>query len=225
MIKRLLIAAGLLAIVHVVVLALRWERWPSEVAPPQWDLAQLPYQLKTDDGTWEGEKKELDAKTFLSLRSDQVEDRAYSNRAREAILLHSSSYTLLERWVPHPPDVCYGNAGWKLESRRDRVLQLNDGRSTSVRLYTFSKEGVRILVLFWYHFGDEVVLDHDSLRAARWKRIGQRTWPAITKFMLQTDLAGGAPKEEHLCRFAQAVLNWTLDLQSGRSDSAVARAY
>jgi hypothetical protein len=138
--------------------------------------------------------------------------------------LHSSSYTVLERWVPHPPDVCYGNDGWKLDSRKDRVLELNDGRSARVRLYTFSKEGARILVLFWYHFGDEVVLDHDSLRAARWKVIGQRTWPAITKFMLETRLTGGGASEEQLCRFARAVLNWTMDPQSRRSEAAVAAA-
>jgi len=209
MIKRLVVAAVLLAIVHFVVLALRWERWPSEVAPPAWDLARLPYQFQTQDGTWEGKDTELDAKTFASLKSDQVVDRVYQNRSGEAILLHSSSYTLLERWVPHPPDVCYGNSGWKLDARKDRDLPLGDGRSARVRLYTFSRKGERILVLFWYQFGDELVLDHASLRAARWKLIGQRTWPAITKFMLQTSLTGGGQTEEQLCRFAQVVLNWT----------------
>jgi len=220
MIKRLLIAAVLLATIHFVVLALRRERWPSEVAPPPWDLAKLPRQFETRDGTWEGRDTELDAKTFARLQSDQVVDRIYGNRSGEAVLVHASSYTLLERWVPHPPDVCYRNSGWQLDGQKDRDLPLGEGRSVRVRLATFTRKGERILVLFWYHFGDEVVLDHASLRTARWKLIGRKTWPAITKFMLQTSLTGGGQTEEQLCRFARAVLDWTLAPQPRRPEQS-----
>ena len=216
MLKRLLIAAALLAMIHGVVLALRYGRWPSEIAPPEIDLAQIPYKLGDKLGTWTGTDSEPDPQVFEALKADHVVDRTYNTNQGEPVLLHASDYEKLItenlRWVPHPPQICYDRAGWRRVDERNKLLTLDGGRFVRVRLSTFEQKGNRILVLFWYHFGDEIVLDDRELRSARWNLIGQRAWPAVTKFMLQ--IAGGNREEqaeERLAQFAQLVLKWALD--------------
>ena len=215
MVKRLLIASALLAVIHGVVLALRYERWPSEIAPPEIDLAAIPYKLGETPGAWTGKDSEPDPLVFEALKAEHVVDRMYNSGEGEPILLHASDYQALTslnlRWVPHPPQICYGNAGWRLEQQRDRMLKLDDGRSVRVRLSTFEQKENRILVLFWYHFGDEIVLDDGDLRTARWKLIGKRTWPAVTKFMLQIPAGNRERAEERLAQFAQLVLKWAME--------------
>jgi hypothetical protein len=215
MLKRLLIAAALLAMIHGVVLALRYERWPSEIAPPDIDLAQIPYKLGESPNTWTGKDSEPDPLIFEALQADHVVDRSYT-KGEADILLHASDYqSLIEgvnyRWVPHPPEICYGRAGFQPEGQKDKVLTLDDGRSVRVRLTTFERKGSRILVLFWYHFGDEIVLDHSELRNARWRLIGKQAWPAVTKFMLQ--IPGDRPEraEKTVAEFARLVIQWALD--------------
>jgi len=229
MLKRLLIAAALLAMIHGVVLALRYERWPSDIASPEVDLAEIPYNLGNKVGnkvgnklgnklgTWTGQDSTPDPSIFAELHADHVVDRMYKRGEEEAVLLHASDYqsvsSLTYRWVPHPPQICYDRADWRLVDERTKVLQLDGGRSARVRLSTFEQEENRILVLFWYHFGDEIVLDDGELRAARWHLIGKRTWPAITKFMLQIQVPGGNREraEMRVTQFAQEVLNWVME--------------
>lgn len=215
MVKRLLIAAALLAMMHGVVLALRYGRWPSEIAPPEIDLAQIPYKLGDKLGTWTGTDSTPDPRVFEQLYADHVVDRSYNKGEGEAVLLHASDYQTLTslnyRWVPHPPHICYDGAGWRLEGERDKVLKLDGGRFVRVRLSTFEQKEQRILVLFWYHFGDEIVLDDGELRGARWKLIGKRAWPAITKFMLQIPGGNREQAEERLAQFAQVLLSWVME--------------
>lgn len=207
---RLAIVIGLAMLVHLGYLYVRGRGMPTEFRPLKRDLTEMPVRL----GTWESEPVETNPRFEDILVANSVVDRRYKDPEGRTIILHANAVMQYFLTLRHHPTHCYTTHGARLIDQKHVELELPDGSSLPVDLLTLETEGQRILVLYWYQFGDKIIQDAAGQRRARWELYGQRTWPALIKVLLQTSALDMEAAQQRLSDFATLVYAWTKDINT-----------
>ena len=202
----ILLAVVILVGVHGVTRWVSQGRAPEEVRLPASSLSNMPMQL----GAWKGHDEQMDPRLGVAVGAADVVNRQYAEELGGKVALQVAAFTTAENSLPHSPEVCYKQAGWKIVERRTVDLRVEGEKTRPAQLLVFDMDRQRIVVLYWYQFGDTNVTDLDGLRQSRWGYFGQKSWPPLIKVMVQIPAAPDALRAEKTIRaFSEFVLGWT----------------
>ncbi len=205
--SRLSLAAAALLAIFGAAHALRGWSLPTESARPVQRLSEMPMSFDK----WKGEDVDLDPRVVKAIGAEMTVNRRYKNRA-SAIDLHSDVFLHYGvRDTPHPPEMCYGGAGFAVTN--SETLQIADSGQGghAARLLTLDRDGARVYCLYWYQAGDVTFLDMDGQR--RWFQAlrGRTIWPPMIKVMLATTARSPDEAATSLTALANLVYPWTRD--------------
>ncbi|MEM9589229.1 MAG: exosortase C-terminal domain/associated protein EpsI [Planctomycetota bacterium] len=194
---RCLAIVSLLIVGSLAVTYIRAGYEKGSVVPPTSDLTAVSLTL----GDWHGTDLPADPRIRDVLCARDGIDRVYRNAKNRDVKVHAvwtDDYIRL-----HFPQQCYRQSGWELLDWKDVDVQTDGGDSFPARICEFSQDGQQIQVLYWFALGDRVFLDRVGHRLLRrevcW---GQTEWPAMMKFMLETNVAGLGRSEDDLVEVA-----------------------
>ncbi len=177
--------AALVLVIHVALNITTASLRPKDIAPPDWQLSEVPIRL----GAYRGVDRELDPRIFGALDADQVINREYrDDKAGKAITLHAAYFSKYDEAAYHNPGTCYRAAGWQLLKSEDLQLKLKDDTKDDpapVRMDTWTKSGQTVLVVYWYQLGEHIVLDRWDMGWVRPKLASLDQWPVLVKVLLQ----------------------------------------
>lgn len=176
--RRLLSAAVIVALTQGALFAASLMLFPSDIRPARQRLSELPTQI----GKWTGVDAEVDERIIGALASNDILAREYLRADGRRVNLHIANWRDAGEWTPHPPQDCYTNNGWTLFSREK--TNLADTKKAETQSY--SKNGQRVRVLYWYQIGEVVYFNRDGGRPARAQYLGHRTRPPLFKVMLHS---------------------------------------
>ena len=177
---------------------------PPQIVLPERDITGLPLTL----GTWQGEKATLDPKIFMHLDAEKVTDRNYHDAARHSVSAHVAVFTEYLLGINHSPLQCYRVNGWTLLHSSKLQLDVGAEQPISVSVTSWELHQERVLVVYWYQLGDDVVLDRIDLAAARWNLKGRETWPAMIKVLLQTPIDNEQDAKARVQSLAEQIYRW-----------------
>ncbi|MGQ0633579.1 MAG: exosortase-associated EpsI family protein [Planctomycetaceae bacterium] len=166
------------------------------------DVAKLPMQL----GEWSGVDTEIDARLVAHVGSKSIVNRKYEDGLGRTIIVHLAEFPAAEVSIPHPPPLCYTNAGWTIV--RERWREVAPG--VRFREMKLDREGAKVDVTYWYQLGPHVAGNRDDLRKILQSyRFSRDPWPPMVKVLLHApgddpDGQAGAAFEQ----FAAAIFDW-----------------
>ena len=198
MIYKSAIVFGFLVVGNFAVAYIRQGYEMGKVVPPAKGLQEM--SLRLDD--WKGSDLPADPRLREILRAQDGVDRVYTDSSTgQRVLVHAvwtDDYLKL-----HFPQQCYRESGWELVNTKDVEIASETGRKFPAKLLSFTQENKRIQVLYWFQLGEHVFLDRVQHRLLRRKVCwGQKEWPPLMKFMLETEDIGLGRSEETLLGFA-----------------------
>jgi len=206
--SRILIAAVLLAAGYGGVEAIRARREPPERIPPRRNPLELPSQL----GSWQQMPHAPPPEIPGSLDADFAVNRQYQNPSGDAALLHVSVWVGRQLGLPHPPEVCYPAAGYRIVESQDLPLRLPDGTTIPVRRLSYARDGRQVHVLYCYQRGKAAFCSIYGHRMAILRAQADDSWSPLAKVMLQTSAADAAEAQARLESIAVPLLVWTREL-------------
>jgi EpsI family protein len=176
---------------------------PRQVALPLEKLNAIPMQIDS----WQGRPSRLDPDLVAATGADATLHRMYENPQGLPVAMDVAVYTRYELQVPHDPALCYESNGWNIVRSYPFALGDNPHAQAPGRLM-FCQRGPRerVIVLYWYQLGEEIVLDRAGMRRAQWKLRGRHEWPPLVKVMLQTPCDGASRAPRRLDDFARLLL-------------------
>lgn len=201
---RLFALTGAVLLVAGGAYELRGTLRPTYARLPDWSLHDMPLVL----GEWRGEKTTLDEELFRAIDAKEVSNRLYQNKRGGVVSVHTATFTEYDFGVQHNPVVCYRTNGWEVTDRQDVMLDVGDGKTIGVKLITWTRERRRVMTLYWYQLGDEIVFDRGDLAWARMKLWRQSTWPPLLKVLMETPAFSPADAQSDLTELAQRVYRW-----------------
>jgi len=201
---RLFALAGAVLLVAGGAYELRGTLRPSYARLPDWSLHDVPLTL----GEWQGQKTALDEELFRAIDADVVSDRGYQNKQRGVVRVHLAAFTEYDFGVQHNPVVCYRGNGWEVADSQDLLLDVGQSETVRVKLITWTKRRERVMTLYWYQLGDELVFDRGDLGRARIKLWRQSTWPPLLKVLMEAPVLSAADAQRDLKDLAQHVYRW-----------------
>lgn len=211
---RIAIVVVLALVVHLGYLFVRSRGMPTAYRPLQRDPNGMPIRFEDPDSLarWEGKKVAMDPEISGAVDADIVVERLYKDILGHPISLHANVVSHYEHYLQHHPAHCYTTHGFRQVDEKRVELELDDTEHTEVELLTMDSEGNRVLVLYWYQIGDQIVFNGSELRTARYGLRGQKTWPNLIKVLMQTPAPDVDRAEKRLLDFAKLVYAWTKDL-------------
>jgi len=183
---------------------------PPRIDLPPYDPKDLPLEIELPSGRWQGGLTQIDERLTRALKSQavKVENRAYRGPRGQVVTVHMAIFGDHQLGLTHTPFECYRGNGWnKLDSQYVQVHGAQ-GRTAEVSLSMWRRTDKRVYVLYWYQFGDEVLLDRDDLGRFRWKMAGKESWPALVKVMLETPAESQADRQG-IVELAEYIYRWT----------------
>jgi EpsI family protein len=196
--------------------------WLKGVEQPHVSLKQLPTEL----GSWKGEGRETDERTFRATQADEVVSRCYTDVAGKAITLHKATHFRFEYDVPHSPMVCYPSNGWTTVQTIPEDVPIADAPSGAPKLKgtfaLFEMEGRHEMILFWYQLGDRTFSDGIGLHEAQRELRDLKQWPSLVKVLLSTEASNRELAKRRLIEFAGRVYDWSSQMQNGPTSPAPA---
>jgi len=201
---RLFALAGAVALVASGAWGLRGTLRPTYARLPHWSLLDMPLVL----GDWRGEKTTLDEELFRAIDADVVSDRVYQNKRGDVVSVHTAAFTKYDFGVQHNPIVCYRGNGWEMADAQNVTLDVGEGKTVRVKLITWTRRRERVMTLYWYQLGDELVFDRGDLAWARMKLWRQSTWPPLLKVLMEAPAFSPADAQRDLTELAQRVYRW-----------------
>jgi EpsI family protein len=172
--------------------------------------ASLPVEkfeeLPMEIGDFNGEDTQLDERLFRRISAAEAISRSYADSSGKVITLHGSIIGHFVRAIPHSPTVCYPVAGWTLIEQKQVKVDVPGGKPIDVTSVIYEMNGQRIMIFFWYQFGDEVVGDSIGLSKVLKKYRSADSWPSLIKFLIQATVTTPEQTEEVLKSF-------TVDIQ------------
>jgi len=201
---RLFALAGAVALVASGAWGLRGTLHPTYARLPHWSLLDMPLVL----GEWHGEKTTLDEELFRAIDADVVSDRLYQNKRGDVVSVHTAAFTKYDFGVQHNPIVCYRGNGWEMADAQNVTLDVGEGKTIGVKLITWTRERRRVMTLYWYQLGDEMVFDRGDLAWARLKLWRESTWPPLVKVLMEAPAFSPADAQRDLTELAQQVYRW-----------------
>jgi hypothetical protein len=172
------LAAALVVVANGGILLFQWSRVPV-VRQPKEPLQDQVFQL----GQWKSKNVESPPERVLAVGADQMAERQYECEG-STVFSHRASWTSLDEWLPHEPDICYTSQGWKIASQSS--VALPNRPDVHVALRSYEQAGRRLWVVFWYQIGTLTFSDRDGARPARRAYWGQHERPPLIKTVLQT---------------------------------------
>lgn len=191
-IRRLLIAAAVVAGIQGGIYVLHVYGMPREVTLPNRHIRNFPLSF----GPWQGEDRELSRREEIVISPTWVVNRTYRDDQGREVSFHNVVSSKNYQRMPHDPKRCYRETGWKITSEKDVSIEVPGGSPTTVRVIEYEQQAQRVLIMYWYALGDHIVLDRFQLRQAAGNFWGKKTWPAVVKVLLQTSLNDGPDKAE-----------------------------
>jgi Protein of unknown function (DUF3485) len=172
------LAAALVIVANGGILLFQWSRAPV-VRPPKLHLDEQAFEM----GQWKSQKVQSPPERVLAVGADEMAERQYA-RDGSTVFSHRASWTSLDEWLPHEPDICYTSQGWKVASQS--TVPLPNRPDVHVALRSYEQAGRRLWVVFWYQIGTWTYSDRDGARPARRAYWGQHERPPLIKTVLQT---------------------------------------
>jgi len=201
---RLFLLAGAVLAVAGAAYKLRGTLRPTHARLPEWSFHDMPLEF----GEWQGEKTALDADLFRAIDADVVSDRLYRNERGDVVSVHTAAFTEYDFGVQHNPIVCYRTHGWEMSDAQELDLDVGDDKTIPVKLITWTRERRRVMTLYWYQLGEEVLFDRGGLGRARLKLLGQEAWPALLKVLMETPALSPVEAEGRLTDLARPIYRW-----------------
>jgi len=177
---------------------------PPEVEMPAWTFHEMPLQLEK----WRGEDTQLDPKIAEATGADVIVDRIYRDDMGSVISMHTAMFKDPSEGVYHAPMNCYRTNGWNLVKDVRENIQVSDNLMIPMAVTTWEKSGERVIVVYWYQLGENVVHDRYSLGNLRWKMPGKAKWPVNIKIMLQISVTDPDEAKALIMGFAERVAKW-----------------
>jgi len=203
--KRLFAVALVVALIPVGTYFVRAGMKPSEVRFPDHDLRLLPMQL----GPWKGEERQLDPDIFTATGAKYIVERSYEDNTGRSMSLHIAVFGDPDEGIYHRPYNCYRGHGYTLVSEQDVPLQVPTRENMMAHVMTWEKERRKVVVAYWYQLGDHLLFDRNDMTRVRFAMMGQHTWPALIKVMIETPATAEAEEtERQLQDFAARVCQW-----------------
>lgn len=205
MMNRVVVAVVILVGVQAAVWWVRKGREPEEIRAPNQSFSGLPMRL----GEWSGRDEPMDPRMGAAVGAVDVVNRQYVDELGAKIAVQVAAFATADNELPHDPHLCYGQVGWTVVDHKSLDLRVNANTTRPAQLLVFEHDQQRILVVFWYQFGDANVTSIDGLRRARWTHFGEKAWPPLLKVLIQINAPDAARAEATISRFAEHVLAWT----------------
>ena len=204
-------AKRLYIVVAIVLATYGIARWvqaqvdPPEVEMPNWTFRELPLQL----GQWQGESTKLDPKIAAATGAEIIVDRVYRDEQGHAISLHTGMFKDPSEGVLHSPLNCYVANGWIKKDETRANVQVSDDMALPVSLTIWEKDRGKVMVVYWYQLGDNVLYGRRDLGMLRFTTLrGQQKWPVLAKVMVQIPVVEAIETEAVLLEFADHVAKW-----------------
>jgi len=182
---------------------------PPRIDMPPYDVKDLPWEIQLPSGTWKGDNAHIPESLTRALKSQAkvVENREYFGPRGQKITMHIAIFGDHQLGLTHTPFECYRGNGWnKLDSEYAEV-QSAQGRTAEISVSLWRMGERRVYVLYWYQFGNEVLLDRDDLGRFRWKMAGKESWPALVKVLLETRGESTADRQA-IVEMAEYIYRW-----------------
>ena len=176
------------------------------IRTPEESLSTIPMKI----GPWEGKDIPVDEKLFEAIDAHEVLSRSYTNSENDVVLtLHGAVFNTFLRIIPHSPTNCYPASGWTSISNEPFSLDDSADDKGQAHLLCFEKEGASVYVLYWFQFGDHVIISTDDLANVRQIYRDEDTWPPIVKMMIQMPANRPEQAKQMLKEFADALYQKT----------------
>jgi hypothetical protein len=202
---RLVIAAGCVALTQLPVWqSERRTRADAEQAA-KFDVARLPTRL----GQWTGADTELDERLIAHVGAISVVSRTYTIGQDRLAMVHLASFGPAEITLPHPPPLCYKNAGWTLGNERWAGADV----ASPHRLMPVEREGGRALIAYWYQVGHAAAASRGELRQSLQKlRWSGRRWPPLVKVLIHIPVeTTGAAADSAADDLSAEIFKWVAE--------------
>ncbi len=182
---------------------------PPRIAMPPYDVTEFPWEIQLPSGQWHGRPSQIDERLTRALRSQAtvVENREYRGPAGQVITMHVAIFNDHQLGLTHTPFLCYRGNGWEKLDSEYVAVRGAAGQEAEISVSMWRLEERRAYVVYWYQFGDEVLLDRHDLGKFRWKMAGKDSWPALVKVLLETRAEGGQDRQS-IVELADYIYRW-----------------
>jgi Protein of unknown function (DUF3485) len=172
------LAAALVVVANGGILVFQWSRVPVVRQP------KVPLQDQViQSSALKSQNVQSPPERVLAVGADQMVEHQYEYEG-STVFAHRASWTSLDEWLPHEPDICYTSQGWRIASQS--TVALPQHPEANVALRSYEQAGRRLWVVFWYQIGTLTYCDRDGARPARRAYWGERERPPLIKTVLQT---------------------------------------
>ena len=161
---------------------------------------------------WTGETVPMDPEIARFVGAGSFVSRVYRRANETPVAVYAAVWadqSIVSDISPHPPTVCYPNAGWTLV-RKKKVLV---GDSLPISLIEFSRAGERIVTAHWYQLGDLQYTDRASGRLGLSSLWGENEWPPMVQVLLQTHASSIEDAEARLTEIALEVNRYAMEIR------------
>ena len=157
-------------------------------------------------GDWVGTPVDIDDELFGKTGANIMNNWLYRAGNGNSVLLSLGLWNKYDIVLPHSPDSCYPAAGWQEVEKEDLSIACQNGTTIPARLVTYVRKSERILVLFWFRFGDDILLDSPEVRMLkqRLRREGREN-PLAIKVLMQADASPSESAKSRLLELAALV--------------------
>ncbi|WP_158545401.1 exosortase C-terminal domain/associated protein EpsI [Bremerella cremea] len=161
---------------------------------------------------WSSEDVPMDPEVTRFAGAEATVSRVYRRNGEIPVSVYAAVWAdeeTVSSIAPHPPGVCYPNAGWTLE--REKVVVVDD--SVPIQLLEFSRAGEHVITAHWYQLGELRYVDRDKGRLGLASLWGESSWPPLVKILLQTQASSIEEAESRLTAIATDVNQFTKTVQ------------
>jgi len=111
-------------------------------------------------GSWYGKDFSMDDLTYEILETKDAIMREYVNQDGESVLL-ALVFSMNNRKVAHPPEVCFAGSGWERTVRDEKIVMIKN-REIKVNSLTLQKRSDKQVVLYLYKSGNKLTSNYYS---------------------------------------------------------------
>ncbi len=171
---------------------------PAPARLPDFDPQQWPLVL----GNWQGQSTPVE----LTGGAKPCGNWLYRNPTGDQVSLLIGVWDKYTVVLPHTPEYCYPAAGWKLASQKEVEVPVENQPAITARILYYERDTERVAVMFWYHFGDQILIEHEQLRSMQQVLRGKVSeLPPAIKVMLHTSAFDPDAVDARLTSFASLV--------------------
>jgi EpsI family protein len=111
-------------------------------------------------GNWYGKDFSMDDRTYEILETKDAIMREYVNQDGDGVLL-ALVFSMNNRKVAHPPEVCFVGSGWERTVRDEKIVTIGN-REIKVNSLTLQKKSDKQVVLYLYKSGNKLTSNYYS---------------------------------------------------------------